>query len=190
MSVNEQEMQQDIESGLDINVDENMSGTSKMNDEMSTDNELERLKAEVEEWKDKYTRLIAEFDNYKKRSFREKMETIQTAGREIIVSLLDVVDDTERAEKQMETAADLQALKEGTTLVFNKLKHTLYNKGLKAFESKGEVFDVEKHEAVTEIPVQTEDMVGKVVDELQKGYYLNDKLIRHAKVVVGKGADA
>lgn len=190
MSVNEQEMQQDIESGLDINVDENMSGTSKMNDEMSTDNELEKLKAEVEEWKDKYTRLIAEFDNYKKRSFKEKMETIQTAGREIIVSLLDVVDDTERAEKQMETAADLQALKEGTTLVFNKLKHTLQNKGLKAFESKGEVFDVEKHEAVTEIPVQTEDMVGKVVDELQKGYYLNDKLIRHAKVVVGKGADA
>lgn len=190
MSVNEQEMQQDIESGLDINVDENMSGTSKMNDEMSTDNDLEKLKAEVEEWKDKYTRLIAEFDNYKKRSFKEKMETIQTAGREIIVSLLDVVDDTERAEKQMETAADLQALKEGTTLVFNKLKHTLQNKGLKAFESKGEVFDVEKHEAVTEIPVQTEDMVGKVVDELQKGYYLNDKLIRHAKVVVGKGADA
>jgi molecular chaperone GrpE len=190
MSVNEQEMQQDIESGLDINVDENMSGTSKMNDEMSTDNELEKLKAEVEEWKDKYTRLIAEFDNYKKRSFKEKMETIQTAGREIIVSLLDVVDDTERAEKQMETAANLQALKEGTTLVFNKLKHTLQNKGLKAFESKGEVFDVEKHEAVTEIPVQTEDMVGKVVDELQKGYYLNDKLIRHAKVVVGKGADA
>lgn len=190
MSVNEQEMNQEIESGFDINVDENMSGTSKMNDEMSTENELEKLKAEVEEWKDKYTRLIAEFDNYKKRSFKEKMETIQTAGREIIVSLLDVVDDTERAEKQMETAADLQALKEGTTLVFNKLKHTLQNKGLKAFDSKGEVFDVEKHEAVTEIPVQTEDMVGKVVDELQKGYYLNDKLIRHAKVVVGKGAEA
>jgi len=190
MSVNEQEMNQEIESGFDINVDENMSGTSKMNDEMSTENELEKLKAEVEEWKDKYTRLIAEFDNYKKRSFKEKMETIQTAGREIIVSLLDVVDDTERAEKQMETAADLQGLKEGTTLVFNKLKHTLQNKGLKAFDSKGEVFDVEKHEAVTEIPVQTEDMVGKVVDELQKGYYLNDKLIRHAKVVVGKGAEA
>ncbi len=189
MSVNENEMQPELEPVMDINTDENVSGTTRLTEEISTEDEIGKYQSEIAEWKDKYTRLIAEFDNYKKRSFKEKMETIQTAGREIIQSLLDVLDDTERAEKQLETATDLQALKEGSTLVFNKLKHTLHSKGLKSFESKGEAFDVEKHEAVTEIPAG-EDMAGKVVDELQKGYYLNDKLIRHAKVVVGKGSDA
>jgi molecular chaperone GrpE len=138
------------------------------------------------EWKDKYMRLFAEFDNYKKRSFKEKMEVIQTGGKDVMMPLLDVMDDMSRAEKQLETASDIEAVKEGMMLVFNKLKHALQSKGLKAFDSIGEVFDVEKHEAVTEIPASSPEMEGKVMDELQKGYTLNDKLIRHAKVVVGK----
>ena len=104
--------------------------------------------------------------------------------------MLDVVDDMGRAEKQMDTATDIEAVKEGMKLVFNKLKTTLQQKGLKSFDSIGQEFDVEKHEAVTEIPAPTTDMEGKVIDELNKGYYLNDKLIRHAKVVVGKAPNA
>ena len=144
------------------------------------------LEVELAEWKDKYMRLFAEFDNYKKRSFKEKMEVIQTGGKDVMMPLLDVMDDMSRAEKQLETASDIEAVKEGMMLVFNKLKHALQSKGLKAFDSIGEVFDVEKHEAVTEIPASSPEMEGKVMDELQKGYTLNDKLIRHAKVVVGK----
>lgn len=190
MSKQEKEPLQDIEPQIDINSDENMAGDSHLNDEMTTNDEQDKLQAEITEWKDKYTRLFAEFDNYKKRSFKEKMETIQTAGKDVIVSMLDVMDDSERAEKQMETATDIEAVKQGLNLVFGKLKSTLLSKGLKAFESKGEDFDVEKHEAVTEIPVEDEKLVGKVVDELQKGYYLNDKIIRYAKVVVGKSPNA
>lgn len=186
----EESMQeQEVDNIPDINADDNVAGTTHLNEKMTGEDDLERLNAEIAEWKDKYLRLVAEFDNFKKRSFKEKMEVIQTAGKDIIINLLDVVDDSERAEKQMETATDILAVKEGMLLVFNKLKHTLQQKGLKAFDSIGEVFDVEKHEAVTEIPVPNKKMEGKVVDELQKGYLLNDKLIRHAKVVTGKISD-
>lgn len=184
MSNNEKEPNLDQEPILDINSDESMAGNAHLNDEVSTEDETSKLQAQVEEWKDKYMRLFAEFDNFKKRSRKENIELIQTAGKDVIVSLLDVLDDSERAEKQMESAKDIEALKEGIRLVFNKLRNNLHQRGLKSFDSKGEAFDVEKHEAVTEIPA--EGMEGKVVDELQKGYHLNDKLIRHAKVVVGK----
>ncbi|MBP6624174.1 MAG: nucleotide exchange factor GrpE [Chitinophagaceae bacterium] len=169
-----------------LNADDNVAGTNVMNDEITTEDNLAKLQGEVDEWKDKYTRLFAEFDNFKKRSFKEKMELIQTGGKDVIMAMLDVLDDANRAEKQMETATDMQALKEGMMLVINKLKHSLQTKGLKPFDSIGEMFDVEKHEAVTEIPAPNPDMQGKVLDELNKGYTLNDKLIRHAKVVVGK----
>jgi molecular chaperone GrpE len=187
MSENEKEPIVEQEIPLDINSDENVAGTSHLNDEMTNEDENAKLQAEVGEWKDKYMRLLAEFDNFKKRSYKEKAELIQTAGKEVIMSMVEVLDDSERAEKQMATATDINAIKEGTQLVFNKLRHTLQQKGLKAFESKGEEFDVEKHEAVTEIPAA--GMEGKVVDELEKGYMLNEKLIRHAKVVVGKSSD-
>ena len=118
------------------------------------------------------------------------MEVIQTGGKDVMMVMLDVLDDSARAEKQMETATDIEAVKEGMKLVFNKLKNSLQQKGLKAFDSIGHEFDVEKHEAVTEIPAPTPDMEGKVIDELHKGYLLNDKLIRHAKVVVGKSPNA
>ena len=187
MSEQEKEPIIDLENAIDINADESMSETVSENDKIDTEDEFSKIQQEVNEWKDKYMRLFAEFDNFKKRSRKENIELIQTAGKEVIVSMLDVLDDSERAEKQMETASDIEAVKEGTKLVFNKLRHNLHVKGLKSFESKGEDFDVEKHEAITEIPMP--GMEGKVVDEIQKGYLLNDKLIRHAKVVVGKSND-
>ncbi len=148
--------------------------------------ETAKLRAELEEQRDKYMRLFAEFDNYKRRSAKERIELTQTAGREVITSLLQVLDDSDRAEKQMQETDDAQQIKEGVQLVFNKLRKTLNGKGLKPMESLGTDFDVEKHEAITEIPVTDKNQKGKVVDEIEKGYYLNDKLIRFAKVVVGK----
>lgn len=152
-------------------------------------NEIEKIQAEVALWKDKYVRLVAEFDNYKKRSFKEKMDVIQTAGKDIMLSLLEVIDDSERAEKLIQNASDIESVKSGIQLIINKLNTTVSSKGLKSFSSIGEEFDVEKHEAITEIPAPTPEMAGKVVDEIVKGYYMNDKLIRHAKVVVGKSTE-
>lgn len=147
---------------------------------------LEQCQAELAEMKDKYLRQVAEFDNFRKRNAKERIELIQTAGKDIITELLEVIDDMDRATEQMEKSDDLAQIKSGTQLVFNKLKRTLENKGLKAMDTKNADFDVEFHEAITEIPAPTPDLQGKVIDELQKGYFLNDKLIRHAKVVVGK----
>lgn len=180
------EVLKDEENMPNLNVDDNVAGSTHLNEAMGNEDDMARLQNEVDEWKDKYTRLFAEFDNFKKRSFKEKMETIQSAGKDVIVSMLEVLDDTIRAEKQMESAQDIEALKKGTLLVFNKLKYTLHQKGLKAFDSIGEDFNVEQHEAISEIPVDNPEKEGKVIDELEKGYLLNDKLIRYAKVVVGK----
>jgi molecular chaperone GrpE len=150
------------------------------------ENAVEKLQAELNEQKDKYIRLFAEFDNFKRRNAKERIELIQTAGKEVITSLLDVLDDCDRAEKQIQTSEDLQQIREGIQLVFGKLRNTMQSKGLKPMESIETDFDVEKHEAITEIPAPNPALVDKVVDEVQKGYYLNDKIIRFAKVVVGK----
>jgi molecular chaperone GrpE len=171
---------------LDINSDDSIPGTSHLSDSLTEENEMVKLKAEVQEQKDKYLRLFAEFDNFKRRTAKERIELTQTAGKEVITSMLDVLDDCDRAEKQMQTTTDIAQIKEGVQLVFNKLRTTLQNKGLKSMESINTEFDVEKHEAITEIPAPTPDLKGKVVDEVTKGYYLNDKLIRFAKVIVGK----
>lgn len=152
-------------------------------DEMS---ELDKVKAELADMKDKYLRQVAEFDNFRKRNAKERIELMQTATKDLMIDLLEVLDDSDRAVQQMEQSDDVAQIKSGTILVLNKLKRVLESKGLKAMETKGNEFDVEFHEAITEIPSPTPDMQGKVIDELQKGYYLNDKLIRHAKVVVGK----
>ena len=167
----------------DMNTDENIAGTTHLNESLS--GEDEQLKEELQTQMDKYLRLFAEFDNFKKRSARENIELRQTAGKEIITSLLDVLDDMDRAERQLQTAGNIDQVKEGIQLVFSKLRNTLQSKGLKAMQSIGTDFDVEKHEAITEVPVQDEKQKGKVIDEVQKGYYLNDKIIRFAKVVVG-----
>ena len=149
-------------------------------------NELDTLKKEVEEQKEKFIRLYAEFDNYKRRNAKERVELIQTAGREVIQSMLEVLDDCERAEKQMNQSEDLKQIKEGIGLVFSKFRNILQSRGLKEMKSIGEAFNPDFHEAITEIPVPDETMKGKIVDEVEKGYTLNDKIIRFSKVVVGK----
>ena len=146
---------------------------------------MEKLQAELQEQKDKYLRLFAEFDNFKRRNAKERNELIQTAGKDVIISMLEVIDDCDRAEKQLNESNDVAAQKEGIQLVFNKLRNTLQARGLTPMESINTEFDVEKHEAITEVEVP-EKQKGKVVDEVEKGYYLNNKIIRFAKVVVGK----
>lgn len=171
---------------IDINSDADIPGKTHLsNPGAEQDPDIEKLSAELEEQKDKYIRLVAEFDNYKRRTAKERIELIQTAGKEIITSLLDVLDDCDRAEKQMNNSADIEQVKEGNKLVFTKLRNTLHQKGLAAMESLQKDFDVELHEAITELEAGP-DMKGKIVDELEKGYYLNGKIIRFAKVVVGK----
>lgn len=170
--------------GMNINADADVPGNTHLSNPGGED-ALGKMRAELEEQKDKYLRLFAEFDNFKRRNAKEKIELIQTAGKDVIISLLEVLDDCDRAEKQMEESDDATANKEGVLLVFNKLRNTLQSRGLKTMESVNTDFDVEKHEAITEIEA-SEKQKGKVVDEIVKGYYLNDKLIRFAKVVVGK----
>jgi molecular chaperone GrpE len=148
--------------------------------------ELDQAQADLAEQKDKFLRLMAEFDNYKRRTAKERMDLIQTAGKDVIVSLLDVLDDCDRAEKQLATSDDIALQKEGIQLVFNKIRSTMQAKGLKAMESIGTPFDAELHEAITEVPVPDNKQKGKVIDEVTKGYFLNEKIIRFAKVVVGK----
>jgi molecular chaperone GrpE len=148
--------------------------------------EVAELKQQIDELNDKYLRLVAEFDNYKKRNAKERIELFKTAGQDVIQSLLPVLDDFERALKQMETAKDIAAVKQGVTLIQEKLKSILESKGLNAIESMGKDFNVEEHEAITEIAAPAEEMKGKVVDEVEKGYRLYDKIIRFAKVIVGK----
>jgi molecular chaperone GrpE len=147
--------------------------------------ETDKLKSEVALLNDKYVRLYAEFDNYKRRTTKERIELLQTAGKDVIVSLLTVLDDFERANKAMENASDIKPVKEGVELIHNKLQSLLTQKGLKAMESIGQTFDADIHEAITNIPAPTPDMKGKIIDEVEKGYMLNDKVIRFAKVIVG-----
>ncbi len=171
---------------IDINSDSEMSGNTYLSNPEDGDSELEKLQQEAGEWKDKYIRLVAEFDNFRKRSAKERIELIQTAGKDVIASLLDVLDDCDRAQKQIDTSDDVAANKEGVLLVFNKLRNILQARGLKAMESVEKEFNPDLHEAITEIPAPSNKLKGKVMDEVQKGYYLNDKIIRFAKVVVGK----
>jgi molecular chaperone GrpE len=184
----DKELQQNdtVESNVNITTDENASGSSLLNEPIAEENEAEKLETELKELKDKYIRLLAEFDNFRRRTAKERLELIQTAGKDVIVSLLDVLDDCDRAEKQLQSNTDLEVQKEGIQLVFNKIRNTLQSKGVRGMKSVNSDFDVEKHEAITEVPVPDKKLKGKVIDEVQKGYYLNDKLIRFAKVVVGK----
>ena len=173
------------ESTVDINTDENVAGTNHLNQELEEDDLLEKANMELQEQKDKYLRLLAEFDNYKRRSARERIELSQTAGKEIIISLLDVLDDCDRAEKQLQQENNTRDMS-GVLLVFNKLRNVLQSRGLKAMESLHTEFDVEKQEAISEVPAPSPELRGKVIAEVMKGYYLNDKIIRFAKVIVGK----
>lgn len=188
------------------NINDNMNAKSDITDNMAqnetdelvngeemnedTDMQVEadqvsKLQAEVSEMKDKHLRLIAEFENLRRRNAKEKEELFKTAGKDILQSLLVVLDDMGRAEKQIESAKDIAAIREGVALVFGKLKSTLQSKGLKMMETGNDEFNPDLHEAITEIPAPSDDLKGKILDVVEPGYYLNDKLIRYAKVVVG-----
>jgi molecular chaperone GrpE len=155
--------------------------------EVVTDEETpeQLLKQEVALANDKYLRLYAEFDNFRRRTIKERSELLQTAGMDVIVSMLPVLDDFDRALRHIDNTTDVNAVKEGVVLIQSKLKNILGQKGLKEMQAIGTAFDPELHEAITNIPAPTDEQKGKVIDEVEKGYYLNDKVARHAKVVVG-----
>lgn len=152
----------------------------------SPDPQIDKMKQENAELKDKYLRLFAEFDNYKKRTVKEKLDMMKTASANTMQALLPILDDFDRAKKIAEDDKTTEVFSDGVNLVYQKLYGTLKTKGLKPMDSTGEVFDPELHEAITEIPAPTEDLKGKIVDTVERGYFLNDKIIRHAKVVVGR----
>jgi molecular chaperone GrpE len=148
------------------------------------DERVKELEAKVEELNDKYLRLFSEFDNYRKRTSREKLELLKTASGDVILSLLPVIDDLERAIRaSVEIPGDNH--REGLELIYNKLMNTLGRQGLEPIEAMGEAFDTDFHEAITNIPAPSPDMKGKVVEVTERGYMLNDKVIRYAKVIVG-----
>ena len=144
------------------------------------------LEAELKQADDKYLRLYAEFDNYRKRTVNERVELYRTANQDVLVALLPVLDDFERSMKAIENASNLESVKEGVNLVSHKLKSILISKGLKPMEAKGEVFNADLHEATANIPAPSDDLKGKVVYEVERGYYFGEKVIRYAKVVVGE----
>jgi molecular chaperone GrpE len=148
--------------------------------------EMDQLRAELEEAKDKYLRLFAEFDNFKKRTVKERFDLMKTAAQETITALLPVLDDFDRAKKSAENPDSGEVFSEGVQLVYHKLYQTLHQKGLAPMESSGKPFDPEQHEAITDIPAPTDELKGVVLDTIEKGYFLHDKIIRYAKVVVGK----
>jgi molecular chaperone GrpE len=165
-------------------MDETSSGTQTGAVENGQSAE-DKLKQELVDANDKYLRLFAEFDNFRRRTVREREEARKTEGKDVIVALIPLMDDFERAIRSMDNATDVTAVKAGVELIYNKLSNTLAQKGLKPMAALGETFDADLHEAITNIPAPTDDLKGKVVDEMEKGYYLGDKVVRFAKVIVG-----
>lgn len=147
--------------------------------------ELIESKEKIAETNDKYLRLYSEFDNFRKRTMKEKVELFKTAGEDVIVSIISIIDDFERALEVIIDNEENKAHKEGLELIYNKFKRIIEQKGVKEIEAVGTVFDTDLHEALTKIPSPSEDMKGKVIDVIEKGYTMNDKVIRFAKVVVG-----
>ncbi|WP_026630828.1 nucleotide exchange factor GrpE [Dyadobacter alkalitolerans] len=146
---------------------------------------MEEGRIELAEMKDKYIRLYADFENFRRRTAKEKLEMISGASTDMVKAILPIVDDFERAKVSFESSTEIDALKEGVDLIYTKLFKTLEAKGLKPMDSKGETFDAELHESIAQFPAPSEDLKGKVIDEIEKGYFLNDKVIRYAKVIVG-----
>lgn len=166
--------------------DEQAENAAPMTHEEELEKELETAQETIEEQKDKYLRLSAEFDNYRKRTMKEKAELILNGGEKSLSSILPVVDDFERAIKTMETATDVQVVKEGVELIYNKFMATLAQNGVKVIETKDQPLNTDYHEAIAVIPAPSEAQKGKILDCVQTGYTLNDKVLRHAKVVVGE----
>jgi len=148
--------------------------------------QLEITESELLELKDKHIRLQAEFDNYRKRTLKERMELLKTASESLLISILPVIDDFDRAVQTLNLVEEDSHLKEGVMLIYNKFQDFLKQNGVREIEAKDQPFDTDLHEAITKFPAPSEDMKGKIIDVVQKGYYLNDKVIRHAKVVIGE----
>lgn len=179
-------MSSDKENKDDSIVERIKKSTSRASSGSKLKKENTELKNKCDELQDKYLRLFAEFDNYKKRTMKEKIDLMATAARDTVYSLLPVLDDFDRAKMIAESEESTENFSEGVSLVYQKLYSTLMQKGLESMVSTGEDFDPEFHEAITEIPAPSEELKGKVVDTIEKGYKLKDTIIRHAKVVVGK----
>ncbi|MCK5467263.1 MAG: nucleotide exchange factor GrpE [Cyclobacteriaceae bacterium] len=164
--------------------DENVSDETA--EEETEEDEIEKLKADVQEAKDKYLRLYSEFENFRRRTAKERLDLIRTATEDLMSALLPVMDDFERAQKALEESEDHKATQEGFELIFNKFSNILKQKGLKQMEDKtGSEFSTEFHEAISQMPVGKKKMKGKIIDVVEKGYYLDEKVIRFAKVVIG-----
>lgn len=165
---------------------ENTQTEASATDNNQADNDpVVQLQQELGEQKEKYIRLYSEFDNFRRRTAKEKSELVKTATEDLMKALLPVLDDAQRAQKAVETSQDIEALREGLQLVFGKLFKTLESNGLKPMNANGTAFDADLHEAITQIPAPTDELKGKVIDEVEKGYYLHEKPIRFAKVVIG-----
>ncbi len=178
----EEEMPQE-QADMEIE-EEKVSGESA--DENIKEDEIEKLKAEVQEAKDKYLRLYSEFENFRRRTARERLDLIKTAHEDLMTDLLPVIDDFERAQKALEESEDHKASKEGFDLIYNKFNNILQKNGLKPMEDKkGSDFNTEYHEAISQMPVDKKKLKGKIIDVVEKGFYLDDKVIRFAKVVLG-----
>ena len=178
-----------ISDNNEINESEAISDTNETSGVVEIDEQTEEpasTQKELQEAQDKYLRLAADFDNYRKRTLREKMELIQNAGESLIKDILPVVDDFERGIEAASKAEDMNAVITGMNLIYSKMKDFLTNHGIKEINALNEPFDTDWHEAVTNIPAPTDDMKGKIIDVIQKGYTMNDKIIRYSKVVVGE----
>ncbi|MEZ5083199.1 MAG: nucleotide exchange factor GrpE [Bacteroidales bacterium] len=172
---------------MEVDVNNNLKKESiEIAEEENKDNKIDELEEKLAETNDKFLRLYSEFDNFRKRTLKEQIELTKTASEEIIIELLPVVDDFERAMKAAEETENQSAVNEGMILIYNKLKGILEKKGLKAIKSVGEDFNTDFHEAITYIDSFDKKMKGKVVDEIERGYMLNDKVIRYTKVIIGK----
>jgi molecular chaperone GrpE len=178
-----------MESGNEQEQNANSTDIKTENTASETEKEVnssETTEAKINELNDKYLRLYSEFDNYRKRTLKERSELIKTASEDVFKAILPVIDDLDRAVRANETVDDASLIREGLNLIAHKLHNVAQQKGLIAFESKGLAFDPDVMEAITHIPAASEDEKGKVVDEIEKGYKLGDKVIRFAKVVVGQ----
>ena len=151
-----------------------------------TTEKLKELEDSLAKKEDQYIRLQAEFDNYRKRTLKEKMELTKSAGESILINVLPVMDDFERALQSMESTKEAHAIKEGIDLIYKRFNEFLKQNGIKEIEAKEQEFDTDLHEAITKIPAPTDELKGKIVDVIQKGYLLNDKVIRYSKVVIGE----
>ena len=180
-----QEQTEETVEQTDVESKEATGGEETATDEESVD-DIEKLRAEYEELKDKHLRLQAEFDNFRRRTIKEKADLITTAGEKVLKDLLPVVDDLDRAMESVATAQDVSAVREGLDLIVNKFNAFLASNGVAEIEAVGLDLDTDKHNAIARFAAPTEDMKGKVIDVTKKGYTLNGKVIRHAEVVVGE----